>query len=289
VAARHGSFIEAAEELSVTPGAISRHIKLLEEFLDTALFDRRSNGVVLTRDGKRYATKTTLALHDLIEATREIKKQRERRRLALSTLPIFSEKWLNQRLPTFQRSNKEVDFQLEFHDGMSVHIREDIDACVYYSNRRRLSGDITFLFGEQLVPICSPDFFRKLPADPTADHIARLPRLHDKFWSDDWQEWARAAGAAEADFTRGMRFALYSGVVQTACAGMGIAIGHSAMIGDELADGRLIALKQFAVRSPKSYYLVIPSIKVSKPMMRKLKDWIQAEARSDKRVIIEEL
>lgn len=289
VAARHQSFLDAAEELSVTPGAISRHIKLLENFLGTDLFERRSNGVFLTKAGKRYADRTSLIFKDLAEATLEIKKKVERRRLVISTLPVFSEKWLNHRFPEFQRRNKEVDFQFDFHEGTSVDVRPDVDAYVYYENRRHLSGDVTYLFGEELVPVCSPEFFRKLPARPTADQIAKLPRLHDIFWGDEWQEWARAVGAAEMDLSRGMRFALYSGVIQAACSGMGVAIGHGAMISEELEAGRLIALQHLAIRSPKSYYLVTSTTTASRPIMRKLKDWLQTEARLDRRAISDEV
>lgn len=283
VAARHESFLEAAEELSVTPGAISRHVKLLENFLETTLFERRSNGVVLTRDGKLYAAKTTAAFRDLTEATYEVKRSRERRRLVISTLPAFSERWLNRRLPEFQRRNKEIDFQIEFHNGTVIEPRNDVDAWVYYSNGRHLSGVVVHLFHEELFPVCSPEVFRQLPPNPDAEQVARMPRLHDMYWDSDWQDWARAAGASEMDLSRGMRFALYSGVIQAACAGMGFAIGHSTMISDELADGRLIALKHLAVRSPKSYYLVMPEMTASKPVMRKLREWFQREARMDQR------
>lgn len=284
VAGRHESFFDAAEELSVTPGAVSRHVKILETFLGTALFERHSNGVVLTRAGSRYAAKTASLLGQLADATAEIRKVHERRRLVISTLPIFSERWLNHRFPQFQRNNRAIDFQFKFHDGKPTETAGEVDAWVYYSTRKHLKGDVTYLFGEELVPVCSPEFAKKLPTNATADQIARLPRLHDMFWDTDWQEWARAAGTSNLDFSSGMGFALYSGVIQAACSGIGVAMGHSAMIGDELADGRLVALTHLATRSARSYYLVIPELAAAKPIMRKLKDWFQSEAKNDERI-----
>ena len=281
VAARHESFLEAADELAVTPGAISRHIKLLENFLETTLFERRSNGVVLTRDGKLYAEKTAAAFLDLSKATLEIKRAKQTRRLIISTLPVFSERWLNPRLPDFQKRNQGVDLQIDFHNGTTTEPMKDVDAWVYYTNGRHLIGNSTLLFPEELVPICSPEVYKQLPPNVTAERVARLPRLHDMFWDTDWQDWARSAGAAEMDLSRGMRFALYSGVIQAACSGMGVAIGHSSMVTEELADGRLVALKHLAVRSPKSYYLIMPEMTASKPIMKKLKSWFQTQVGKD--------
>ena len=278
-AARHESFLNAATELHVSPGAISRHIKLLEAFLEARLFDRRSNGVVLTREGRRYASKVTKFFSDLSAATTEIKRHGKRHRPIISTLPVFSERWLNQRLPTFLQRCPGMSLQIEFHDGIQGLLVGDVDAWVLYSDGNHPGCNVTRLFGEVLVPVSSPKLRRTLPAHPKAEQVARLPLLHDIYWSDDWSNWGEAMGLVDVDLSFGSRFALYSGVMQAAVDGMGVAMGHSAMIGDELESGRLVAIDGLGFSSPQAYHLVITEAASRTRQARELKDWMEFECR----------
>ena len=103
-AARHESFLEAAAEQSVTPGSISRHVRLLERCLGTELFVRRSSGVTLTSAGKEYVGKVSGILGDLRTATDRVRKLSGKRAIVISTLPIFSERWLYRRIPSFRKA-----------------------------------------------------------------------------------------------------------------------------------------------------------------------------------------
>ena len=278
-AARHESFLSAATELHVSPGAISRHIKLLEAFLEARLFDRRSNGVVLTRNGRRYASKVTKFFRDLSAATTEIKRHGNRHRLIISTLPVFSERWLNQRLPAFLQRCPSMSLQIEFHDGIQGLLVGDVDAWVLYSDGNHPGCSVTRLFDEVLVPVSSPKLRRTLPAHPTAEQVARLPLLHDIYWGEDWSIWGEAMGLVGVDLSFGSRFALYSGVMQAAVDGMGVALGHSAMIGDELESGRLVAIDGLGFSSPQAYHLVMTTSASRTRRARELKDWMVFECR----------
>ena len=138
-------------------------------------FDRRSNGVVLTRDGRRYASKVAKIFRDLSAATTEIKRHGKRHRLVISTLPVFSERWLNQRLPTFLQRRPSMSLQIESHDGVQGPMVGDVDAWILYSDGNHPGWSVTRLFGEVLVPVSSPKLRRTLPAHPTAEQVARLP------------------------------------------------------------------------------------------------------------------
>ena len=278
-AARHESFLSAATELHVSPGAISRHIKLLEAFLEARLFDRRSNGVVLTRNGRRYASKVTKIFRDLSAATTEIKRHGNRHRLIISTLPVFSERWLNQRLPAFLQRCPSMSLQIEFHDGIQGLLVGDVDAWVFYSDGNHPGCSVTRLFDEVLAPVSSPKLRRTLPAHPTAEQVARLPLLHDIYWGEDWSIWGEAMGLVGVDLSFGSRFALYSGVMQAAVDGMGVALGHSAMIGDELESGRLVAIDGLGFSSPQAYHLVMTTSASRTRRARELKDWMVFECR----------
>ena len=278
-AARHESFLNAATELHVSPGAISRHIKLLEAFLEARLFDRRTNGVILTREGQTYASKVTKFFSDLSAATTEIKRHGKRHRLIISTLPVFSERWLNQRLPTFLQRCPSMNLQIEFHDGIQGLLVGDVDAWVLYSDGNHPGCNVTRLFGEVLVPVSSPKFRRTLPTHPKAEQVARLPLLHDIYWSEDWAIWGDAMGLADVDLSGGSRFALYSGVMQATVDGMGVAMGHSAMIDDELESGRLVAIDGLWFNSPQAYHLVMTESASRTRQARELKDWMEFECR----------
>ena len=115
-----------------------------------------------------------------------------------------------------------------------------MDAWILYSNGQHPGYSVTRLFGEELFPVCSPEFRKTLSAHPGADEVIRQPLLHDKHWENDWPDWARAVGATVGEFGASMRFGLYKGVIQAAVDGMGMAIGHGEMVAKELASGKLV-------------------------------------------------
>ena len=156
-AARHESFLNAATELHVSTGAISRHIKLLEEFLGARLFDRRSNGVVLTPDGRRYASRVTKFFSDLTSATADIKPLGKSRRLIISTLPVFSERWLNRRLSTFLQRCPGTSLQIEFHDGVQGLLVGDVDAWILYSDGIHPGCNVPPLVRRRACPRLQPE------------------------------------------------------------------------------------------------------------------------------------
>ena len=155
----------------------------------------------------------------------------------------------------------------------------DVDAWILYSDGNHPGWSVTRLFGEVLVPVSSPKLRRTLPAHPTAEQVARLPLLHDIYWSEDWSIWGETMGLADVDLSFGSRFALYSGVMQATVGGMGVAMGHSAMIEDELESGRLVAIDGLGFSSPHDYHLVMTESASRTRQARELKDWVVFECR----------
>ena len=275
---RHESFLTAADELCVTPGAVSRHVKLLEQYLGVRLFLRRSNGVALTQEGQRYARKIVAIFDMIAETTGEIRRTSSPNRMVISTLPVFSESWLNKRLPSFQEKFPGIDLQIEFHDNKTVLQDTSIDAWIHFSDGHHPGFDVTHLMGEELVPVCSPDLRRSLPDELTAAQLVEMPLLHDVNWGDDWANWAMAVGAKSDNLSTGMRFALYSGVIQCAIDGLGVALGHKSIIQNELDSGRLVEFPALSYLPPQSFYLVIPAARLRMSRIKKLKEWFIIEA-----------
>ena len=277
--ARHESFLTAADELCVTPGAVSRHVKLLEHYLGVRLFLRRSNGVALTHEGQRYASRIVAIFDMIAETTGEIRRAGNPNSMVISTLPVFSESWLNKRLPSFQAKFPGIDLQVEFHDNKTVLQDAGIDAWIHFSDGHHPGFDVTHLMDEELVPVCSPGLRQSLSDEPTAAQLAEMPLLHDVNWGDDWPNWAMAVGAKSDNLSTGMRFALYSGVIQSAIDGLGIAIGHKSMVRNELDSGRLVEFPALSYLPPQSFYLAIPATRFRMSHLKKLKEWFITEAR----------
>ncbi len=276
-AARHESFLEAATEQGVTSGSVSRHVRLLERYLGTELFVRRSNGVALTAAGREYATKVGGILRDLRTATDRVRKPSGERAIAISTLPIFSERWLYRRIRSFRKTFDRAELRIEAHNGEHDADREDVDAWIMYSKGHHPGYSVTRLFGEEVFPVCSPQFRRTLSAHPGADEIIGQPLLHDIYWDTDWPDWARAVGATAGELAANMRFALYKGVIQAAVDGMGMAVGHGEMVAKELATGKLVPLEHLSVASEKSYHLVMNASSANDRTLLRLKEWLLQE------------
>ncbi len=276
-AARHESFLVAAEKQGVTPGSISRHVKLLERYLGTELFVRRSNGVTLTAAGRAYAGQITGIFRNLRAATDGIRKPARERAIMIAALPIFSERWLHRRIPSFRQAFDGVELRVEVHSGEHDAEREDVDAWIFYSKGQHPGYSVTRLFGEEVFPVCSPAFRETLSARPEADEVLGQPLLHDMYWDTDWPDWARAVGATAGELAAEMRFALYNGVIQAAVDGMGMAVGHGEMVARELAAGKLVGLPHLSVASERSYHLVMNASSANNRTLVRLKAWLLQE------------
>ena len=193
-AARHESFLEAGQELNVSPGAISRHVKVLEGFLNSSLFLRRSNGVRLTSAGQTYLEKTEPVLRALSEVTQSFLAETEDRVLVISTLPIFAEKWLGPHLPAFRKLHPRIQLWIDNRDGIDAKFRADIEAKIVYTDHPPENVQATYLFGESLVPVCGPAIREALSKNPLPKEILCQTRLRDTFWRDDWTIGPRRSG-----------------------------------------------------------------------------------------------
>ena len=280
-AARHESFLEAGEELNVSPGAISRHVKILEEFLNSSLFLRRSNGVELTRAGQTYLEKTEPILAALSGVTQSFLAETEDQVLVISTLPIFAEKWLGPHLPGFKKLHPRIRLRIDSHDGIDATFQPDTEALIVYTDHPPENVPATYLFGESLVPVCGPAVRKAVGEKPLPKEILCQTRLRDTFWPDDWTVWAKAFGHDNDPQPSELSFALYNLVIQSAKSNMGIAIGHTAMIRQELENRELFAIEEYAIRSPASYYLIAPRNRPESDNLATFRNWISDQSKRD--------
>jgi LysR family glycine cleavage system transcriptional activator len=275
-AARHGSFVKAAEELHVTAGAISQQVKALEAWLGRPLFRRLQRGVALNEAGTAYLEKVGGVLDDLAAASQEIAQRTQI--LRITALPALAERWLMPRLGRFQALHPQVEIALTADDRPVDLARDPVDLWLCYGSGEHPGCQVESLFAESIFPVCAPALLDRGPALIEPRDLARHTLLHDAHWRDDWRRWLAAAGVTGLDPIRGPSFTLYAMVIQAALDGLGVALAHEALVADDLAAGRLVA--PFALRLPagQAYYLVSSPKAAKRPDVTAFRAWMRQEA-----------
>jgi LysR family glycine cleavage system transcriptional activator len=282
-AARHGSFSRAAEELHVTQGAVSRHVKLLEEHLGVALFRRRPQGISLSEPGSALLPELTAAFGRIGRAVRRTRATGgEIRVIAACT---FASRWLVPRLGRLQERYpaQRVSTGLfwtgdyaDYHDGGF-----DVGVSFHETTKPR-PGDLDMieLWQEALTPVCAPQLLQgRKPLACPAD-LAGHALLHPSEDRVDWAKWLRAAGVAESDAERGQTFATMEMAVGAAIGGVGVAIADLHLIREELASGRLVAPFTLTVQDGSGYLLFTERGRFQEPKIASFRDWLLAEAQT---------
>lgn len=261
-AARLGGFAQAAEELCVTPGAVSQHIKALEGWAGTPLFERRTHGVRLTPAGALLAPEFTAAFDRLGVAVRALQAQGPERSVHVAALPSLAQLWLSPRLPALRRAFPEVRFSVTALERPPNLMREMFDWSLFIEVPTGAAGEFV-LEPDEIFPVCAPGLAACLtcPADLLAQDL-----LTDDSWSDDWGLWAAAAGLPASPAPEGHRFSLYALALEEARSGAGVLIGHGCLVRDALADGSLVA--PFDLRVPTGRALVLRSVAKATHMAR---------------------
>lgn len=237
-AARLGSFAAAAEELSVTPGAISQHIKAVEAWSGVALFRRRAQGVELTEAGRRVAPVLAGAFDGIGEATRMIREMKPRATLTVAALPSVAQLWLYPRLAAIRAALPGVRLSITALES-PPNLRRDLFDLSLFPRDPDDCPEGVVLAPDEIFPVASPTVAARVRnwTDLTAETL-----LNDESWASDWPDWAEREGIALPDLTDAPRFSLYSLAVAEAVAGAGILMGHGFLLEEPLAAGRLVPL-----------------------------------------------
>lgn len=277
-AARHMSFTKAAEELCVTHGAVSRHVRKLEEHLGVQLFVRYNRRIELTPAGSRFRDEIGEPFRKIFDATQRLMSEGDGQTIRLCVPPTFAIRWLVPRLARFHARFPEIAVQIStpFQPGF----RQNEDMAVSYgpTGAREVTEDR--LLGEVLLPVITPSLNSAAGGIRTFADLGNCTRLHSMIRLNDWPSWLQAAGANEVDGQAGLRFANSGLVYQALFEGLGVAVGHYAFVAGDLGAGRLVAPFRTAVRNPTGYYLVRPTRKIRKTYLEMFCDWLFEEART---------
>jgi LysR family glycine cleavage system transcriptional activator len=276
-AARHGSFARAADELNITPAAVSQQVRHLEERLGIRLFTRNPRGVQLTRAGADYAISITSALDQIASATERVRTADSVGTLTLSTTPSFASKWLMPRLIRFQSRHPELDVRLATSNALTDFKLHDIDLAVRYGKGQWPGLVAELLLETERFPVCSPSLQEgPVPLRRPKD-LRKHTLLHVK--TDEWAQWLAFAGLQQVPWSRGPQYSDAGLVTQAAVEGHGVALGQRVLVADDLAAGRLVEPFQLRMPGESAYYIVTLPGAVDRKKVGYFVEWLRDEAK----------
>lgn len=272
-AARLGSFVKAADELHLTHGAVSRQVRLLEQSLGVALFERRNRGVFLTPQGEQLWAAAQYAFEHLNAAMDALRQPARQAPLVLSCEPTISMKWLIPRLGDFYRSHPEIQLHIFASGGPVAFQRDGVDIALRRNDFKWDAGVHAETVSEEWIgPVCAPALLKRKHL-----HLAAQRILHTSSRKTAWANWHGASGTV-AEHGGSQTYEHFYLTLQAAGAGLGVAISSVFMAQDEIADGRLVAPFGF-VRDGSAYCLLSPLPFDADPRRTALLRWMRRQMR----------
>ncbi|SFT96370.1 DNA-binding transcriptional regulator, LysR family [Kosakonia arachidis] len=256
-AARHGSFARAAEELSLTEGAISRQIARLESLLNCRLFDRTGSRVKLNPAGTRYARHVHETLARLERDTQYIMGLPEgNKSLDIAVLPTFSSRWLIPRLNGFRSLYPDITLNIAASTDPFILNGSGFDAVIHFEHPAWTGMRMQFLFQEKLVPVCHSALLSPGDVDK---QLNELPRIHRRQNPDAWHLYARESKISLDNPGLGVRYDLHEMAIAAVMAGQGVALVPRMYVENELRRGLLVSPWPESASLNKNFCLVKPA------------------------------
>jgi len=281
-AARLGSFKEAAAEPSVTHGAVSQQIRLLEEWLGPpALFRRSVRRVVLTPAGAALLAEFGPALDRISGAVQQHRaKQGDApvAELRVNALATFSMRWLLPRLTRFRDEHPDIEVRLSTSNDTIDALSESFDVVIRGGPDSFHGFSSRFLLPERRLPVCSPGLLKLQPLDEVTDlsrhtllHVTSMPRL--------WRDWLTEAGQSGLRPVGSVTLDHFYLTIQAALDGLGVAMGPTALIADDVAAGRLLTPFPDITLPARSYFAYVPEERSTDPHVAVFCDWLEQQGR----------
>ncbi|CUH80196.1 Gcv operon activator [Tritonibacter multivorans] len=276
-AARHGSFKEAAAELSVTPGAVSHQVKALEEELGAPLFHRRHRGVELTHAGQSLLGTLSSAFGQISTGLQGL-RQSSMREVTIGATTAMATLWLAPALMRFWRVHPDITVNQLVQDRPFV-LSPELDMFIWYGTLPDPHLGQFQLFRDELVPVTSPAQAEEL-REASAAEVAKAPLIHQDYRHLSWTNWNNwfANFGHKTENLPGRRVNNYSIALLAAQDGQGLALGWRRLVAPLLASGELVALDHLSQRAPETFYLICKPDEELSPSARDLRDWLVAEA-----------
>jgi len=276
-AARHLSFKRAAEELAVSPAAVTHQVKLLEAWLGTALFVRLTRRIHLTSAGDKLARQATQMFADLAETARQISGQPDLKFVTVKLGRYFGAKWLSPRLRDFWREHPGIDLRLHHSVNELPDDPPDVDLAVLWGDGNWAMPVVEPLLSVNSVALCAPGMKKMAKAFLRSPKRTNRMLLHYRDHSG-WQEWFASVGLAPDLAAQGQIFDDANVVIEAAAAGQGIALGYLPISQVELDLGRLALAHPHHCTCRNGYYLVYRRDAIARPSVAVFHDWLHQQA-----------
>lgn len=278
-AARHLSFAKAADELNVTPAALSFQIKSLEEYLNHPLFIRLNRAVELTDAGKALAPGASEGFDALANAWRAAKRTADVNTMTITAGPALTAKWLAPRIFDFVRDHPDVELRFAASLNNLDFDRDDIDVAIRFSQRSFPELYSVPVRKEWLTPVMTPEMALRYD---TPEKLIQAPLIYDDsidFLSPrcDWPAWFRAVGQDFPTDKRGIHFSNADHAIDAAISGVGTALGRRPMIIKDVIEGRLIAPFKIAIETEARFMFLCRKGAETRPDVAAFRDWFIAE------------
>ncbi|MEO1705913.1 MAG: transcriptional regulator GcvA [Pseudomonadota bacterium] len=278
-AARHMSFAKAAEELSVTPAALSFQIKSLEEHLGEPVFRRLNRAVELTEAGRALAPGTSEGFSALQGAWRAVRRLTDQTNLTVTAGPAFTAKWLAPRLFEFAQAHPEIELRFSASLRMMDFNRDGVDVAIRFSNSDASAGLYSLpLASEWVTPVMVPELAQRYPTPESLRDAPLITDLSIDFLdpNPDWAAWFRTMGVAPAE-VHGPKFSQADHAVDAALAGVGVVLGRRALCIKDIAEGRLVAPYGVALNTGARFRFMCPEGLERRPQIKAFRDWMLEE------------
>jgi LysR family glycine cleavage system transcriptional activator len=282
-AARLVSFSRAADELHVTPAAVSHQIHALEQDLGVKLFNRLNRSIELTASARVLLPGLTEAFAGIQSSVRRLRAHNDTGTLTVTASPSFAAKWLVLRLHRFQEQCLDVDVRISATDDLVDLTKGDFDIAIRYGTGNYPGLEVELLFTNEVFPACSPQLLANGPPLRTPDDLPLHNLIHDQAVERDplvptWPMWLKAAGVKNVPAATGLSFNNMHLALDAAIAGHGVVLAQSTIAAADLAAGRLVRLFSLALPDQFAYYIVTAPGTLERPKIRAFRDWLRCEA-----------
>lgn len=289
-AARHLSFTRAGLELFLSQSAISRQIQMLEDQIGVKLFHRRVRSLLLTDAGQVYYREISPILQKLREVTASLAERPSSDTITVTAPITFASLWLVPRLSDFQRRQPAITVHLAADNALRDLKKDRLDVAIRYSTRKMAGPGATKLFGERVVPVCSPTLLSRHPLLKPED-LEQFPLLH--FEDPDgrgpwlsWKVWFEVMGMAPIRGKSSLRFSHYDQVMRAAIDGQGVALGRVPLVKELIRSGELATpLKEgrYAIGAKnRAYWLVVSPLAAKRADVQRFITWLLEQAASER-------
>lgn len=290
-AGRHLSFSRAAEELSVTPAAVSHQVIALEKYLGARLFRRHPRGLLLTEVGQRALPGVSTGFDHFAAAVSGLRELDSEQPLRLSVTPSLASRWLVPRLEDFRTRYPGIEVRIDAGEELADMRRDDIDVGLRFGRGNYPGMHVECIGTQRVFPVCSPWLAQgehplREPADLRHHTLIHVDWTRGDMTAPNWRDWLKTAGvASRVNHRAGPRFTHHSMSLQAALAGHGVALGSTLLVIDDLAAGRLVTPFDLALEEENCYYFVCLPESMANPRVQAFREWIFAELAQYREVV----